>query len=178
MQVWLRVIHAKANLQRIQVLPQLVVGRSPDCHLRIASPQVSRKHCEILLRHDGIYLEDLGSANGTSLDGAPLPPHTPTYIHDGATLEIGPAKFVVEYQQATRQSAEPRVPQEPTNPGDLFSDPRTQLRQTVLPGQAETTTSFPNTPSRVTGQPAKRFVFGLFGRSAPAASDSSLVAAR
>lgn len=97
MQAWLRVIHQRANLQLVRLLPLTLIGRSPECHLRIASVQVSRRHCQIALRADGVYVEDLSSSNGTYLDGTRLRAATPTYVRSGSLLELGPAKFVVEY---------------------------------------------------------------------------------
>lgn len=97
MQAWLRVIHQRANLQLVRLLPLTLIGRSPECHLRIASVQVSRRHCQIALRADGVYVEDLSSSNGTYLDGTRLRAGTPTYVRSGSLLELGPAKFLVEY---------------------------------------------------------------------------------
>lgn len=105
MQAWLRVSHQRANLQEVRLLPLTIVGRSAECHLKIASAQVSRRHCQIMLRTDGVYIEDLASANGTFLDGARLPSRTPTYVQSGSRLEIGPAKFIVDYQAAAAASA-------------------------------------------------------------------------
>ncbi|OYW13100.1 MAG: hypothetical protein B7Z55_17420, partial [Planctomycetales bacterium 12-60-4] len=83
MQAWLRVSHQRANIQQVRLLPLTIVGRSPECHLKIASAQVSRRHCQLSLRTDGVYVEDLASANGTFLDGARLPSRTPTYVRNG-----------------------------------------------------------------------------------------------
>lgn len=47
-----------------------------------------------------MYVEDLKSSNGTFLDGTRLPPHVPTYVASGSQLDIGPARFVVEYELA------------------------------------------------------------------------------
>lgn len=98
MQARLRVSHQRANLNVVRLLPLTVVGRSLECHLKIASAQVSRRHCQIMLRPDGVYVEDLKSSNGTFLDGVRLPPQVPTYVASGSQLDIGPARFVVEYE--------------------------------------------------------------------------------
>lgn len=97
MQAWLHVTHQRANLTRIPLLPITVVGRSVDCHLKIATTQVSRRHCQISIHVDGVYVEDLASANGTYLDGVRLTPGVPTFVHPGGRLNIGPAKFIVDY---------------------------------------------------------------------------------
>jgi predicted component of type VI protein secretion system len=93
----LRICQKGANLREVRLGPVTIVGRSADCQLRIASAEVSRRHCQLLLRADGVYLEDLGSANGTFLDGVRVPQNLPTYARPGARLDVGPARFLVEY---------------------------------------------------------------------------------
>lgn len=43
----------------------IVIGRHRNSNLRLESSTVSKRHCRILLEHGALYLEDLGSANGT-----------------------------------------------------------------------------------------------------------------
>ena len=47
----------------------IVVGRSTDCDLILKDPSVSGRHARLSWRGDRIHVEDLGSANGTWLDG-------------------------------------------------------------------------------------------------------------
>ena len=49
---------------------RVLVGRAPSADIRIGDPRVSRLHARIEMRDDGVYVEDLGSRNGTSVDGA------------------------------------------------------------------------------------------------------------
>src|SRR5215470_677293 len=49
-----------------------VVGRHSACDRRIHSPLVSRRHCLFSLREGQVWVEDLGSSNGTRLNGKPL----------------------------------------------------------------------------------------------------------
>ncbi len=48
---------------------RILVGRSPSADLRLDDPSVSRLHARIEMRDDGVYVEDLGSRNGTTVDG-------------------------------------------------------------------------------------------------------------
>src|SRR5688500_4128235 len=48
---------------------ELVVGRTPQCQVTINDSTVSRMHARLYADGQGVYLEDLGSANGTFLDG-------------------------------------------------------------------------------------------------------------
>ena len=49
---------------------ELVVGRSEGCGIVVGDGSVSRMHARLVSGEDGVYLEDLGSANGTYVDGA------------------------------------------------------------------------------------------------------------
>jgi len=42
-----------------------IIGRRPDCDLQVSKGLISRKHCRIIRRDDGFYVQDLGSTNGT-----------------------------------------------------------------------------------------------------------------
>lgn len=51
---------------------ELVIGRSPDCGIVLPSHDVSRRHARLFLHLGRLYVEDLGSANGVVVDGAPI----------------------------------------------------------------------------------------------------------
>jgi pSer/pThr/pTyr-binding forkhead associated (FHA) protein len=57
--------HADISLDRAVV----VVGRHRRCDVRLASPRVSRRHCCLALDRDGVLVRDLGSTNGTRING-------------------------------------------------------------------------------------------------------------
>jgi pSer/pThr/pTyr-binding forkhead associated (FHA) protein len=57
--------HADISLDAATV----VVGRHHWCDVRIDSPRVSRRHCRLILGHDGVLVHDLGSTNGTRING-------------------------------------------------------------------------------------------------------------
>jgi pSer/pThr/pTyr-binding forkhead associated (FHA) protein len=48
---------------------EIIIGRGPACRLRLPSKNVSRKHARIFFRNDEYYIEDLGSSNGTYVNG-------------------------------------------------------------------------------------------------------------
>jgi pSer/pThr/pTyr-binding forkhead associated (FHA) protein len=48
---------------------RILAGRAPTADLRIDDPRVSRLHARIEMRDDGVYVEDLGSRNGTTVNG-------------------------------------------------------------------------------------------------------------
>ncbi len=51
---------------------QLIVGRRPSCDICLDFTNVSGKHCELRLIHGVWHVRDLGSTNGTSVNGAAL----------------------------------------------------------------------------------------------------------
>jgi pSer/pThr/pTyr-binding forkhead associated (FHA) protein len=48
---------------------EVLIGRDPSCNLRFISKNVSRKHARIFFCNDEHYVEDLGSTNGTYVNG-------------------------------------------------------------------------------------------------------------
>ena len=66
----------------------VTIGRTAPADLVLDGGAVSRKHCRIELQGDDAILSDLGSTNGTQLDGEPLT--APTPLSDGARIQIGP----------------------------------------------------------------------------------------
>jgi pSer/pThr/pTyr-binding forkhead associated (FHA) protein len=49
--------------------PVILIGRHPECDVRIDSPQVSRRHCCLALAYDRLTIRDLGSRNGIRVNG-------------------------------------------------------------------------------------------------------------
>jgi adenylate cyclase len=47
----------------------LIVGRAPTCDLSVSDPTISRRHAELLVDDDQVSLRDLGSSNGTFVNG-------------------------------------------------------------------------------------------------------------
>jgi pSer/pThr/pTyr-binding forkhead associated (FHA) protein len=70
-----------------------VIGRREDCDLRIPLSDVSRKHCRLILNGETIKVEDLGSSNGTYINGERV---QHAEVGAGDTLQIGPVIFVVQ----------------------------------------------------------------------------------
>lgn len=67
----------------------LTIGRAPDNDIVLDDPQVSRHHAQVVRRGDEISVEDLGSTNGTLVNGVRLAPHAPQPLRDGDELRLG-----------------------------------------------------------------------------------------
>ena len=65
-----------------------ILGRHPDAQARIDQTLVSRRHARITIRADRMLLEDLGSHNGTFLNGRRL--DKAVELHDGDIISLGP----------------------------------------------------------------------------------------
>jgi len=64
-----------------------IAGRAPEVPLRIASEDISRKHARFVLRDGHWYVEDLGSMNGTLVNGVPA--EGQKELHEGDKIQIG-----------------------------------------------------------------------------------------
>ncbi len=78
--------------------PQFLIGRDPQCHLRPASPAISKVHCGVLVRDGQVYVKDFGSTNGTMVNGA-LVQNAEVAVEDGAALQVGPLDFRVRVEK-------------------------------------------------------------------------------
>ncbi len=67
---------------------EMVVGRSSAAEIQLANPSISRLHVRVYAGPP-FLVEDLGSANGTQLRGARLPPNQRTEVHEGETVLLG-----------------------------------------------------------------------------------------
>ncbi|MBN2125886.1 MAG: FHA domain-containing protein, partial [Deltaproteobacteria bacterium] len=65
------------------------VGRAPENDIRLDDPTVSRRHALISLKRDRYAIKDLGSHNGTWVNGRPLKPGTEVPLEEGIPVVIG-----------------------------------------------------------------------------------------
>jgi FHA domain/FhaA, N-terminal domain len=72
---------------------RVVLGRSKEADLRIDDPNVSRKHAAIYWNDDRLMIEDLGSTNGTMVNGYPV---TTTILRPQDVVAIGDSRLTVE----------------------------------------------------------------------------------
>ncbi len=71
-----------------------VIGRHVDhCELVIDDESLSRRHARLTLKGRRLMIEDLGSTNGTSVDGKPLALRRPVVLKQGATVGLGKVRL-------------------------------------------------------------------------------------
>lgn len=66
-----------------------LVGRNSKAPLALKDDDASRRHVEILRKGSQVLVRELGSKNGSTLDGEPLPANEPTVWKPGAVLQVG-----------------------------------------------------------------------------------------
>ena len=146
MEVKLLVVHGRPNCKSL-IFPRgsYVFGRGAECHIRPNSELVSRQHCQLLVTSNTATLRDLGSRNGTLLNGERL--LGARDLADGDQIQIGPLAFAVklENQPQTPGAAEGRSVEE-TDPYCLDT---AQVRSLIKEANKE---SAPATPEKASEQ--------------------------
>lgn len=84
--------------------PEVVIGRSPDCHVTIEDPLVSRRHAKVMVE-DPPRIVDLGSRNGVSVNGQKI--EGGRTLSDGDRIRIGTQELV--FYVATQRPRESRT---------------------------------------------------------------------
>lgn len=80
----------------------VAVGRTNDQQVRLERDlHVSRRHCRLWLRGDQAWIQDMGSAHGTSLNGARLVGDRPLY--GGERIRIGASELAFHLARSSRQ---------------------------------------------------------------------------
>jgi pSer/pThr/pTyr-binding forkhead associated (FHA) protein len=80
-----------------------LIGRGDECQVRTNSPLVSRQHCLVHVSSENAVVRDLGSTNGTLVNGKRI-----TCEHElapGDLVQIGPVVF--EFRDVSNETAEP-----------------------------------------------------------------------
>lgn len=72
---------------------------------------ISRRHCRIFFEGNEYLIEDLGSTNGTWLNGRRLTPHKPTHLKTRDYIQVGQLGFWVFLPAVLDDSATPSAPQ-------------------------------------------------------------------
>jgi pSer/pThr/pTyr-binding forkhead associated (FHA) protein len=102
----------------------IVVGRHQHCDVRISSTRISRKHCCLAIDGDAVVVRDLGSTNGTMINGSLVDVGV---MHNGDELSLAHLRYRLEFFRSPGDTAPPatririienEVP--PAPPTDLY----------------------------------------------------------
>lgn len=110
--------------QYLTIRPMTVVGRGGDCDLTIDDATLSRRHAELSIENGQLRVRDLGSANGTQVNGERITDHV---LSHGDEVKFGSRVFVVVAPAESLQRTGPgdditRVQGEPHNELDLKTE--------------------------------------------------------
>lgn len=86
---------------------KFVIGRASDCTLRAGSEAISRHHCAIKRGDEGLSVRDLGSRNGTYVNGDKIAEEV--RLKNGDTLRVGPLEFRIDAPQDIKRDKKPKV---------------------------------------------------------------------
>lgn len=105
--------------------PVLLIGRHPECDVRIDLLKVSRRHCCVALAYDRMMIRDLGSRNGLRVNGLLV---EEAQLRPGDEVAIGPILYRVEEDApappmpARRGATTTKPPDLPDLPIDIDED--------------------------------------------------------
>jgi type VI secretion system FHA domain protein len=103
----------------------LSVGRGQDNDWVLVdpgpTPTVSRRHCRFAVGPEGATVTDLGSTNGTRVDGRPLAPRTPADLRGGEVIEVGARRVLVEFAEPWARGGPGLPAMEPLGAHDPFA---------------------------------------------------------
>jgi serine phosphatase RsbU (regulator of sigma subunit) len=83
------------------------MGRHPDCAIQLDSNMVSRFHAQLVKQDNRILLEDLGSGNGSFVNGKQLDPSSPQPLKNDDRIKLGPLKLRFEDDAGQDESENP-----------------------------------------------------------------------
>jgi pSer/pThr/pTyr-binding forkhead associated (FHA) protein len=89
------------------IVGDTIIGRDPACDLVLSDVTVSRRHASV--RQDGntVVISDLGSSNGTFVNGEPVA--DATRVEAGDSIRLGAAELRVRVESGEHEIATPTV---------------------------------------------------------------------
>ena len=108
--------------------PVLLIGRHPECDVRIDLPKISRRHCCLALAYDRVLIRDLGSHNGVRVNGRVVEEAT---LQVGDEVAIGPLIYRL-VREAVQPAAAAPGPRHARAPGPRRS-PKLPRQEPVAP---------------------------------------------
>jgi len=104
---------------------ETIIGRDPDVDITISSPAVSRRHARLTRDGDAYMIEDLGSSNGTFINGQRV--NEKRLLASGDQIRLGQA-IALDYS-APQRDAQATVVSQPPDPAAGVLE--TQLEQSI-----------------------------------------------
>ncbi|MDA1163676.1 MAG: SpoIIE family protein phosphatase [Planctomycetota bacterium] len=87
-----------------------VIGRHPDCTIQLKLNTISRRHARFTKRDGQYYIEDLGSGNGTVVNGTQLEKEKPHPLNHQDRIKFGPMLLRFECEESRPAASAPSAP--------------------------------------------------------------------
>lgn len=115
---------------------RMVIGRTPGCDWKLLDASASRKHCEIVVGDGGVLLRDLGSGNGTKVNGQKITEHK---LEHGDEIAIGKTviRFIDEIAAFRKARDEEEQKAKEAEAAKKIADAATEERKPQSGGEAE-----------------------------------------
>ena len=81
---------------------EVLIGRGAHCSVTLSDESLSGSHARLSFHHSQWWLEDLGSTNGTTLNGDPIT--TPTVVISGDEFQCGNSSFSLVLETSDQQN--------------------------------------------------------------------------
>ncbi len=111
---------------------KLVIGREEDCQLRPESEFVRRHHCALLLDDYTLRIRDLGSKNGTFVNGRRIGSGDTILLQDDV-VSIGEMTFLIDFNQSHETKQPSASPPSPAMEGTSVYEGDTEQADARLP---------------------------------------------
>ncbi len=92
--------------EEIDLFP-FVIGRGEDADIKILASGISRSHISVSIKEGSLWIEDLGSANGTFLNDKRLNPKMPVPYNKGDAIRLGLNNDILTFSLVEEKSSEP-----------------------------------------------------------------------
>jgi len=107
---YLKLINLRQNLgykvfELYGIKEETIIGRSKKCEVFIDDPYLSKEHLRIFLKDDKFYADDMGSTNGTYVNGKKIL-DKPVRLKDGAKLSLGDLNFLFVMPEVQEEETE------------------------------------------------------------------------
>jgi anti-anti-sigma regulatory factor len=76
-----------------------MLGSDEVCQLRSPLPGIAARHCAVRVDDRKVFVRDLGSDEGTLVNGSRMPPSEEWALHKGDRIAVGPLEFMVQFTE-------------------------------------------------------------------------------
>jgi pSer/pThr/pTyr-binding forkhead associated (FHA) protein len=128
-----RVVNGPLAGQTVDIGTRLLIGREADCDLRPAGEFVSRHHCALLLDGFTLRVRDLGSKNGTFVNGHRIAAAAVPLLHNADLISVGETTFIIELSPQPHEPEDQRTQSSAELKGTGLFDSRTVEEGAMAP---------------------------------------------